>query len=328
MAGWAVGLAAGATLALRDRFSASGFLPDVRKFGATYANYVGKPLSYVLATPERPDDADNPLRVVYGNEGAERTSRPSGGGSAAGGGRIRIDRGRHSDQPVPGHAARRAGQADRRRGDPRPETGIPARWPSSTNRAGCSTPRPSANSSTRPVPAGSPATTTTRTRRPNGSVTAATAAATSPTPTPTVSLLRRPDRRLAPGRRREPGHRPIERVLLRHPDVTEAAVYAVPDVRVGDQVMARGRRPGTGSGRLPPVPRRTGGPGAEAVAQVRAGGRRTAENGYVQGAQAHARRGTLELCRTGVVATAGTRRVHAVEQRPGGGAGDRPGRVT
>jgi fatty-acyl-CoA synthase len=31
---------------------------------------VGKPLSYVLATPERADDADNPLRIAYGNEGA------------------------------------------------------------------------------------------------------------------------------------------------------------------------------------------------------------------------------------------------------------------
>jgi fatty-acyl-CoA synthase len=70
MAGWAVGLAAGAAVALRRRFSASGFLPDVRKFGATYANYVGKALSYVVATPPRPDDADNPLRLVYGNEGA------------------------------------------------------------------------------------------------------------------------------------------------------------------------------------------------------------------------------------------------------------------
>ncbi|MEV4313822.1 long-chain-fatty-acid--CoA ligase [Actinocrispum sp. NPDC049592] len=70
MAGWAVGLAAGAGVALRRRFSASGFLPDVRKFGVTYANYVGKPLSYVVATPPRPDDKDNPLRLVYGNEGA------------------------------------------------------------------------------------------------------------------------------------------------------------------------------------------------------------------------------------------------------------------
>jgi fatty-acyl-CoA synthase len=70
MAGWAVGLAAGAAIALRRRFSASGFLTDVRAFGATYANYVGKPLSHVLATPARPDDADNPLRIAYGNEGA------------------------------------------------------------------------------------------------------------------------------------------------------------------------------------------------------------------------------------------------------------------
>jgi fatty-acyl-CoA synthase len=72
MAGWAVALAAGATVALERKFSASGFLPAVRRFGATYANYVGKPLAYVLATPETPDDADNQLRVMFGNEANER----------------------------------------------------------------------------------------------------------------------------------------------------------------------------------------------------------------------------------------------------------------
>ncbi|WP_409435378.1 long-chain-fatty-acid--CoA ligase FadD17 [Mycobacterium sp. SMC-14] len=72
MAGWSVAVAAGASIALRRKFSASGFIPDVRRFGATYANYVGKPLSYVLATPAQPDDADNPLRLLYGNEGAPR----------------------------------------------------------------------------------------------------------------------------------------------------------------------------------------------------------------------------------------------------------------
>ncbi|MDQ2628219.1 MAG: long-chain-fatty-acid--CoA ligase FadD17 [Actinomycetota bacterium] len=72
MAGWSVAVAAGASIALRRRFSASGFIPDIRRFGATYANYVGKPLSYVLATPQRPNDADNPLRILYGNEGAPR----------------------------------------------------------------------------------------------------------------------------------------------------------------------------------------------------------------------------------------------------------------
>lgn len=72
MAGWAVAVAAGGSIALRRKFSASQFLPDIRRFGATYANYVGKPLSYVLATPAKDDDADNPLRFLYGNEGAPR----------------------------------------------------------------------------------------------------------------------------------------------------------------------------------------------------------------------------------------------------------------
>jgi fatty-acyl-CoA synthase len=71
MANWSGALAAGATTALRRKFSASRFLPDVRRYGVTYANYVGKPLSYVLATPEQPDDADNSLARVFGNEAAE-----------------------------------------------------------------------------------------------------------------------------------------------------------------------------------------------------------------------------------------------------------------
>ncbi len=71
-AGWAPTLAAGATLALRRRFSASRFVDDVRSVGATYTHYVGKPLAYVLAQPERPDDADLPLRIVFGNEASDR----------------------------------------------------------------------------------------------------------------------------------------------------------------------------------------------------------------------------------------------------------------
>src|SRR4029078_1482430 len=47
--------AAGASIALRRRFSASAFIPDARRFNATYANYVGKPLSYIAAPPARPD---------------------------------------------------------------------------------------------------------------------------------------------------------------------------------------------------------------------------------------------------------------------------------
>ena len=82
MAGWVPCLTAGGVGAYRRRFSASGFLPDVRRFGVTYFNYVGKPLTYILATPEQPDDADNTLRIVFGNEGAvhdlERFSRRFG----------------------------------------------------------------------------------------------------------------------------------------------------------------------------------------------------------------------------------------------------------
>jgi fatty-acyl-CoA synthase len=72
MACWAPALSVGATCVLRRRFSASGFLPDVRRYGVTYFNYVGKPLAYILATPERPDDADNPLRRAFGNEASDQ----------------------------------------------------------------------------------------------------------------------------------------------------------------------------------------------------------------------------------------------------------------
>ncbi len=78
MAGWAPALHNGATVALREKFSASEFLSDVRQFGATYASYVGKPLTYVLATPAKPDDADNPLRFVFGNEAGDRDIKAFG----------------------------------------------------------------------------------------------------------------------------------------------------------------------------------------------------------------------------------------------------------
>jgi fatty-acyl-CoA synthase len=69
--GWAPAVVSGAAM-VPARFSATGFLPDIRGYGATYMNYVGKPLAYILATPERPDDADNPLRAAFGNEATDR----------------------------------------------------------------------------------------------------------------------------------------------------------------------------------------------------------------------------------------------------------------
>ena len=68
--GWAPSLVAGCSVGLARRFSASGWLPDVRHYGATYFNYTGKPLAYLLAQPERVDDAENTLRIAFGNEGS------------------------------------------------------------------------------------------------------------------------------------------------------------------------------------------------------------------------------------------------------------------
>lgn len=68
MALWAPALASGAAVALTRTFSASQFLDDVRHHGATFFTYVGKALGYVLDTPERPDDADNPLTHGFGTD--------------------------------------------------------------------------------------------------------------------------------------------------------------------------------------------------------------------------------------------------------------------
>ncbi len=65
---WGPSLVVGATVALARRFSASGFLADVNRYGATTFTYVGKALAYVLATPERTDDASTTLRRGFGTE--------------------------------------------------------------------------------------------------------------------------------------------------------------------------------------------------------------------------------------------------------------------
>ncbi len=72
MALWGPAVMVGATIAVRPRFSASAFLDDVREFGATTFSYVGKAIAYILATPERPDDADNTLVSAFGTEASVR----------------------------------------------------------------------------------------------------------------------------------------------------------------------------------------------------------------------------------------------------------------
>jgi fatty-acyl-CoA synthase len=72
MALWGPTVLVGAAIATRPRFSASAFIDDVRRFGATKFSYVGKAIAYILATPERPDDGENTLKSAFGTEASVR----------------------------------------------------------------------------------------------------------------------------------------------------------------------------------------------------------------------------------------------------------------
>jgi crotonobetaine/carnitine-CoA ligase len=58
-------LMTGARMALRERFSVSRFWEDVRAEGVTNFIAVGGVCNMLAARPERPDDDDNPVRLVY-----------------------------------------------------------------------------------------------------------------------------------------------------------------------------------------------------------------------------------------------------------------------
>jgi fatty-acyl-CoA synthase len=241
MAGWAPALHAGATIALRRKFSASGFLPDVRKFGVTFFNYVGKPLTYVLATPERPDDADNPLRVAFGNEGAEhdleRFAKRFGCqvldayGSTEGSVAIQ----RVPDMPA---GALGVGQPGTVILDP--ETGAekpPARFDANgrlVNADECIGEIANAQSAaTFEGYYNNPEANQARTRRGiywTGDLGYRDAQGFLYFAGRDFDWLRVDGENFAAA--------PVERILVRHPDVSLAAVYAVPDAEVGDQVMA------------------------------------------------------------------------------------------
>jgi fatty-acyl-CoA synthase len=68
-------LSVGTRLVLKRRFSASSFLPDVRKYGCTSFNYVGRALSYILAQPPTDEDANNSLVFCIGAEASPRDRR-------------------------------------------------------------------------------------------------------------------------------------------------------------------------------------------------------------------------------------------------------------
>jgi fatty-acyl-CoA synthase len=60
-------LSAGATMALRRRFSASAFWDEVRESEATCFQYIGEFCRYLLNQPPRPDDRHHRVRAIIGN---------------------------------------------------------------------------------------------------------------------------------------------------------------------------------------------------------------------------------------------------------------------
>lgn len=68
MMNFAPSIKAGATICMARKFSASGFVRDIHRYKATYVNYVGRALSYVLAVPESPHDRESSLQLAAGTE--------------------------------------------------------------------------------------------------------------------------------------------------------------------------------------------------------------------------------------------------------------------
>jgi crotonobetaine/carnitine-CoA ligase len=57
-------LIAGASAVVRGRFSATSWLPDIRKHGCTVTNLLGAMSQFVIAQQPSPDDRDHSLRVI------------------------------------------------------------------------------------------------------------------------------------------------------------------------------------------------------------------------------------------------------------------------
>ncbi|QNJ92772.1 AMP-binding protein [Mycolicibacterium fluoranthenivorans] len=228
MAGWSVAVAAGASIALRRKFSASQFLPDVRRYGATYANYVGKPLSYILTTSPQPDDADNPLKFLYGNEGAPRdlvrfadrfgVRVVDGFGSTEGG--VAIARTPETPEGSLGPLTDEVAIVDVETGQPCP----PGVVGEIVNPTGAGWFRGYYNSPE------------AQTERMAGGVYHSGDLAYRDEANFVYFAGRLGDWMRVDGENL--GTAPIEQILLRHPDIAEAAVYPIPDPAVGDRVMA------------------------------------------------------------------------------------------
>ncbi len=241
MAGWGPALANGATIALAERFSASAFLDDVRRHRATYANYVGKPLAYILATPAEPDDAENPLRLVFGNEAGDRDTAAF---AARFGCRVVDGFGSTENAVV---VSRIDGTPPGSLGQPAP--GVAVYDPETGTECPPATCDDSGQVTNLDVCVGElvntqgmgqfagyyndEAATAERMRGGmywSGDLAYRDADGWVYFAGRTADWLRVDGENLAAP--------PIERILLRHPDISEAAVYAVPDPSSGDQLVA------------------------------------------------------------------------------------------
>ena len=58
-------MAAGLSFGLEKRFSASRFWDSIRHFSATSFNALGAMVPILMKQPQKPDDADNPVRMVF-----------------------------------------------------------------------------------------------------------------------------------------------------------------------------------------------------------------------------------------------------------------------
>jgi len=67
MIGVGPAISSGASMFVRRKFSASNFLPEVRKYNTNMLVYIGELCRYLMNTPEKPDDRDNPLHTMTGN---------------------------------------------------------------------------------------------------------------------------------------------------------------------------------------------------------------------------------------------------------------------
>ncbi|NEO67371.1 MAG: AMP-binding protein [Moorea sp. SIO4G2] len=60
-------LEAGACAVVRDKFSVGAFLTDVRTYNCDSVVYIGELWRYLSNSPQQPEDAKNPLGVIFGN---------------------------------------------------------------------------------------------------------------------------------------------------------------------------------------------------------------------------------------------------------------------